>query len=248
MKSIGIIPSRYASTRFPGKPLVEIKGKTMIQRVYEQSVKSIYLSKVIVATDDDRIYNHVKSFGGEVLMTDINHTNGTSRCNEIISLLEKKGENYDIAVNIQGDEPNINPEQIDSVVALFDNSNVQIGTLAKKVSSNDELFDPNVVKVVIGNDYNALYFSRHAIPVLRGIDQDSWLNNFIFFKHIGIYSYRTSVLKAIAIMPVGQLEQAEKLEQLRWLENGISISVDITDYESVAIDTVDDLQKLENIS
>lgn len=248
MKSIGIIPSRYASTRFPGKPLVEIKGKTMIQRVYEQSAKSKILSKLIVATDDERIYNHVKSFGGEVLMTDISHANGTSRCNEIISILEKKGENFDIAVNIQGDEPNINPNQIDSVVTLFKNKKVQISTLAKKISSSDELFDPNVVKVIIGNDNNALYFSRYAIPLLRGIDKVNWLNDFIFYKHIGIYSYRTSVLKAIALMPVGKLEQAEKLEQLRWIENGISISVDITDYESVAIDTVDDLLKLENIS
>lgn len=248
MKSIGIIPSRYASTRFPGKPLVEIKGKTMIQRVYEQSAKSKILSKLIVATDDERIFNHVKSFGGEVLMTNINHTNGTSRCNEIISILEKKGENYDVVVNIQGDEPNINPEQINSVVALFENSNVQIGTLAKKISSSDELFDPNVVKVVIGDDNNALYFSRLAIPALRGIENSKWLNNFTFFKHIGIYSYSTRVLKAISTMPAGKLEQAEKLEQLRWLENGISISIDITDYESVAIDTVDDLQKLENIS
>lgn len=248
MKSIGIIPSRYASSRFPGKPLVEIKGKTMIQRVYEQSVKSKTLSKIIVATDDERIYNHVKSFGGEVLMTDISHPNGTSRCNEIISILEKKGENFDVAINIQGDEPNINPGQIDNVAALFQNNNVQIGTLAKKISYSDELFDPNVVKVVIGNDNNALYFSRHAIPALRGIENSKWLNNFTFFKHIGIYSYRTSVLKAIAVMPVSKLEQAEKLEQLRWLENGIPISVDITDYESVAIDTVDDLLKLENIS
>lgn len=248
MKSIGIIPSRYASTRLPGKPLIIIKGKSMIRRVYEQVAKSQKLSKLVVATDDERIFNHVKGFGGEVLMTDAAHTNGTSRCNEIISLLEKKGESFDVAVNIQGDEPYINPMQIDNIVALFENNKVQIGTLAKKISSGDELFDPNVVKVVLNNENKALYFSRHAIPMLRGIDNVNWLENFVFFKHIGIYGYKTSILKAIVSMPEGKLEQAEKLEQLRWIENGIPVSVDITDYESVAIDTADDLLKLEDIS
>ncbi len=247
MKSIGIIPSRYASTRFPGKPLIDIKGKSMIQRVYEQSAKAKKLAKLVVATDDKRIFDHVKSFGGEVVMTDINHANGTSRCNEVISLLEHK-ENYDVAVNIQGDEPYIDPEQIDSVVALFEDSNAQIGTLVKKISSSAELFDTNVVKVVIASDFKALYFSRQVIPVLRDIDKDNWIDNFVFLKHIGIYGYRTRVLKVITMMPIGRLEQAEKLEQLRWLENNIPISVDITDYESVAVDTVDDLRKLENIS
>lgn len=248
MKSIGIIPSRYSSTRFPGKPLAEIKGKSMIQRVYEQSSKSKKLSKLVVATDDERIYNHVKSFGGDVLMTDIDHTNGTSRCNEILTLLENDGEEFEVAINIQGDEPYINPEQIDSIIALFENSKVQIGTLVKKISSSDDLFNPNVVKAVVGNKNNALYFSRRAIPMLRGIDKDSWLDHFTYFKHIGIYGYKTSVLKAISIMPIGIIEKAEQLEQLRWIENGIPISVDITDYESIAVDTVDDLLKLENIS
>ncbi len=248
MKSIGIIPSRYASTRFPGKPLVDIKGKSMIQRVYEQTVKSKILSKSVVATDDERIYDHVKGFGGEVLMTDISHTNGTSRCNQVIELLENKGENYDVVINIQGDEPYINPEQIDSIVRLFENDKVQIGTLAKEIKSADELFNPNVVKVVLGNDNNALYFSRQSIPMLRGVDDSNWLEEFIFFKHVGIYGYRTNILREIVNMPVSKLEQAEKLEQLRWLENGIPVSVDITDYESVAIDTPDDLLKLETIS
>ncbi len=245
MKSIGIIPSRYASTRFPGKPLVTIKGKTMIQRVYEQAIKSQKLSTVIVATDDNRIYDHVRNFGGKVLMTDNEHPNGTTRCNQIVSLLENKGEYFDIVVNIQGDEPYINPEQIDNVVSIFDNYKVQIGTLAKKISSSDELFDPNVVKVVLNNSYNAMYFSRHPIPMLREADKSNWLDNFTFFKHIGLYAYKTNVLKSIANMPTSKLEQAEKLEQLRWLENGIPISVNITDYESIAIDTIEDLQKLE---
>ena len=245
MKSIGIIPSRYASTRFPGKPLTIIKGKTMIQRVYEQVVKSKKLSTIFVATDDIRIYDHVNSFGGNVLMTDSKHTNGTTRCNQVISILENTGEHFEIAVNIQGDEPYINPEQIDSVISLFENDNVQIGTLAKKITTSDELFDSNVVKVVLNNQNNALLFSRHPIPLLRDIKNEKWLNNFEFLKHIGIYAYKTSVLKNIANMPAGKLEQAEKLEQLRWLENRISISVNITDYESIAIDTPDDLLKLE---
>ncbi len=245
MKTIGIIPSRYASTRFPGKPLVDINGKTMIQRVYEQAVKSQKLSRVIVATDDDRIFNHVKKFGGNVLMTDVEHTNGTTRCNQIISLLEDAGELFDIAVNIQGDEPYINPEQIDSVISLFENTNVQIGTLAKKITDNNELFDSNVVKVIMNNKGKAVYFSRQSIPMLRDVENTKWLENFDFYKHIGLYAYKTTILKEIAIMPASLLEQAEKLEQLRWLENEISISVNITDYESIAIDTQDDLLKLE---
>ena len=245
MKSIGIIPSRYASTRFPGKPLTNIKGKTMIQRVYEQATKSQKLSKVIVATDDKRIYDHVISFGGKVLMTDIDHTNGTSRCNQIISLLESSGEYFDTVVNIQGDEPYIDPIQIDSIVSLFDSKKVQIGTLAKRIVSNDELFNPNVVKVVLNNQKLAMYFSRHPIPMLRGFDNTNWLSNFTFLKHIGIYGFKTDILKNIATMPIGELEDAEKLEQLKWLENGISISVDITDIESIAIDTAEDLLKLE---
>jgi len=245
MKSIGIIPSRYASTRFPGKPLVDIKGKTMIQRVYEQAIKSKRLSYIVVATDDDRIYNHVKSFGGNVLMTDTTHLNGTTRCNQVISLLENQGKHYDVAINIQGDEPYINPIQIDSVISIFDKGNVEISTLAKKIDSDEELFDSNVVKVVFSKYNKALYFSRHAIPMVRGVEKLNWLNNFEFYKHIGIYGYKTDVLKKIADMSTGRLEQAEKLEQLRWLENGISISINITDYESIAIDTKNDLLKLE---
>ena len=248
MRSVGIIPSRYASTRFPGKPLIDIKGKSMIQRVYEQVSKSSLLSEVIVATDDDRIYNHVSSFGGKVLMTSVDHANGTSRCKEVISLLEKNNEFFDVAVNIQGDEPTINPIQIDSVINLFKGNEVQIATLAKKITQSEELFDPNVVKVVITNDKKALYFSRQAIPMIRGIDISAWLAQSTYFKHIGLYGYRVDVLKHIIELPLGNLEQAESLEQLRWLENGICVSVDITDIESIAIDTPDDLLKLETIS
>ena len=248
MKSIGIIPSRYSSTRFPGKPLIDIGGKSMIQRVYEQTLKSKLLSKVIIATDDERIFNHVFSFGGEVIMTDISHTNGTTRCNQVISLLEDNNEEFDVVVNIQGDEPTINPKQIDSVISLFDDSGVEIGTLAKKITLDKELFDHNVVKVVISNNKKALYFSRQVIPMIRDFEKDTWLKKTNYFKHIGIYGYRTSILKQICEMPTGILEQAESLEQLRWLENGISISVNLTDFESIAIDTPEDLLKLETIS
>ena len=217
----------------------------MIQRVYEQAIKSKRLSYIVVATDDDRIYNHVKSFGGNVLMTDTTHLNGTTRCNQVISLLENQGKHFDVAINIQGDEPYINPIQIDSVVSIFDKGNVEISTLAKKIDSDEELFDSNVVKVVFSKYNKALYFSRHAIPMVRGVEKLNWLNDFDFYKHIGIYGYKTDVLKKIANMSTGRLEQAEKLEQLRWLENGISISIHITDYESIAIDTKNDLLKLE---
>ncbi len=245
MKIIGVIPARYASTRFPGKPLVMIDGKSMIQRVYEQASKSNLLNKVVVATDDERIFDHVKEFGGEVLMTSEQHLNGTTRCNEIVSILENLGESFDIVVNIQGDEPRINPHQIDSVAQLFLDSSTDIGTLAKKISSLDELFNSNVVKVVFDINQRALYFSRQAIPYQRGVENAHWLSETDYFKHIGIYGYKTNILKQIVVMPVGKYEQAESLEQLRWLENGLNIKVDITDFESIAIDTPEDLSKLE---
>ncbi len=245
MRCIGIIPARFDSTRFPGKPLADIMGKSMIQRVYEQSLKSKLLSEVVVATDDNRIYDHVLAFGGDALMTGKNHLNGTSRSNEAISLLESRGKYYDSVVNIQGDEPFIDPVQIDTVARMFSQSGIQIGTLVKKINSKSELFDNNVVKVVFSTQKIALYFSRNAIPFQRGIDKESWLQNCTYFKHIGIYGYRVDVLKKIAEMPPGILEKAESLEQLRWLENGINVSVDITDYESISIDTPEDLLKLE---
>jgi 3-deoxy-manno-octulosonate cytidylyltransferase (CMP-KDO synthetase) len=217
----------------------------MIQRVYEQATKSKKLSKIVVATDDKRIFDNVTSFGGQVFMTGSHHQNGTTRCNEVISILKNKGENFDIVINVQGDEPYINPKQIDNTISLFDDDAVQIGTLAKKITSTTELHDPNVVKVILNNKNQALYFSRHAIPMLRGVDSKDWLNFFTYYKHVGIYGYKTNILKLISTMAKGKLEQAEKLEQLRWLENNISVSVNITEFESVAIDTENDLLKLE---
>lgn len=247
-KIIGIIPSRYASTRFPGKPLAVINGKTMIQHVYEQSLKCSMLSKVVVATDDERIYENVTNFGGEAIMTSTNHINGTSRCNEVIEKLESQGVYTDIAINIQGDEPRINPEQITSVAKLFNKDSTEIATLAKAINNYDDLTNPNVVKVVFGKLNNALYFSRQPIPFYRDATINQWLDNAKYYKHIGIYGYRIDVLKRIINLPKGHLENAENLEQLRWLENGINIAIDITEYESIAIDTPKDLLKLETKS
>lgn len=243
MKILGVIPARYASTRFPGKPLIDINGKSMINRVFEQARKATTLSKVVVATDDIRIFDHVKAFGGEVLMTSEDHQNGTSRCLEV---LEKLNENYDAVVNIQGDEPYIEPSQIDKVSSLFAKPETQIATLAKKINSANELFDQNIVKLVFNNQNIALYFSRQSIPLMRDLPKKDWLSQLDFYKHIGIYGYRTDILKEISRLEPGKIEMAEKLEQLRWLENSYQIKVDITDSESIAVDTPEDLLKFNN--
>ena len=243
MKILGIIPSRYASTRFPGKPLAMIDGKSMIQRVFEQAVKSDALTKVIVATDDSRIFDHVESFNGNVVMTSSEHLNGTSRCWEVV---EQSDENYDVVVNIQGDEPFIDPEQINQVVKPFENSGVEIATLVKKIDETAELINPNVVKAVFDREKKALFFSRQPIPFLRGIQQEEWLKKHDYFKHIGIYAYRCDVLKKIVKLEPSELEKAENLEQLRWLENGFKINLQVTAIEAASIDTPDDLLKLTN--
>ncbi|MCB0806309.1 MAG: 3-deoxy-manno-octulosonate cytidylyltransferase [Bacteroidales bacterium] len=247
MKSMGIIPARWGSTRFPGKPLAMIQGKSMIRRVYEQAQKSKWLDDVVVATDDKRIASDVEAFGGQVMMTSSNHNSGTDRCAEVIQKFEKNGEIYDLAVNIQGDEPMIDPEQIDLLIKSFDAPNIQIATLARKIESEDELTSPNVVKVVFSEQNQALYFSRHPIPYQKTVPLSQWLTGFGYFKHIGLYAYRTHILKKIAQLQPGKIEQAESLEQLRWLENGYSIHIKITDRESFAIDTPDDLLKFTNI-
>lgn len=244
MKAIGIIPARFASTRFPGKPLIDIEGKTMIQRVYEQALKSEFLEKVIVATDDSRIEQHVKSFGGNVMITSDLHTSGTERCNEVIQNL--KYHKDDIVVNIQGDEPFINPEQINKLIAgfLLEDDYIQIATLKKKISNQNEIFDSNVVKVVCSTNGNALYFSRSPIPYLRGQNQDKWLMQQVHYKHVGIYAYRVKSLEEIVKLKIGNYEKLESLEQLRWLENNYKIKVIETDKESISIDTPEDLKKI----
>lgn len=243
MKTLGIIPSRYASTRFPGKPLAMIDGKSMIRRVYDQACKANALTRVVVATDDPRIFKHVESFGGQVVMTAESHPNGTSRCWEVVG---QSQENFDAVVNIQGDEPFIDPEQINQLAGQFENSEVEIATLVKKIDSREELFNPNVVKAVFDRQKKALFFSRQPIPFLRGVPQESWLESHDFFKHIGIYGYRFDVLKKIVKLEPSKLEQAEKLEQLRWLENGFQIHVEITKREGISVDIPKDLLKLTN--
>jgi 3-deoxy-manno-octulosonate cytidylyltransferase (CMP-KDO synthetase) len=247
MKILGIIPARYASSRFPGKPLVDINGISMINRVYQQASKTSLLNKVVVATDDKRIYDEVISHGGAAVMTAENHRSGTERCHEVVEKLSASGENYDVAINIQGDEPFIEPSQIDRIAALFTNAEIKIATLVKEIKSDDELFSPNVVKVVLGKDKKALYFSRQPIPYLRGVEQNEWVKIIGFYKHIGIYAYRTEVLAEIVKLPVGKLEDAESLEQLRWLENDFSVYAEETDFESIAVDTPEDLRKIINI-
>lgn len=235
----GIIPARFSSTRFPGKPLVLIDGKTMIQRVYEQSKKSQCLQKVVVATDDERILNHVISFGGEAIMTAVHHQSGTERCAEVAEKISS-----DAYINIQGDEPYIHPEQIDEVALLLQKSEVQIATLIKKITGAEELFNTNKPKVVISNTNKALYFSRQTIPFVRGLEPSQWLSRQDFYKHIGIYGYKRNTLLEIVRLPMSALEKSEALEQLRWLENSYDIHVGITEMESYSVDTEEDLKSL----
>lgn len=235
-----IIPARYASTRFPGKPLVEIQGKTMIQRVYEQASKVVAFNKVIVATDDQRIFDHVLSFGGEVEMTASYHASGTDRCAEVAAKLQ----DIDIVINIQGDEPFIQPVQIEAVINPFlKNKNIAISTLAKKLEDIEAVFYPNVVKVVFNQKQEALYFSRNPIPFVRGVPRENWLEKANFYKHIGLYGFKKETLLKLAQLPKGKLEQVESLEQLRWLEAGYSIYVGLTDLEAIGIDTPEDLER-----
>jgi len=236
-KIVGVIPARYDSTRFPGKPLVDINGKSMIQRVFEQASKVKALTDVVVATDDKRIFDHVNTFG-QAIMTASNHESGTDRCAEISS------SEYDIVINIQGDEPFIYPEQIEELIACFDEGTTQIATLVKQFEVEDELFDSNRVKVVLNKNSEAIYFSRNPIPFLRGVDKGNWLAHQPYYKHVGIYGYKTDILKEITKLPVSLLEKSEGLEQLRWIENGFKIKVNTTTYESPCIDTPEDLEKL----
>ncbi|WP_205502554.1 3-deoxy-manno-octulosonate cytidylyltransferase [Rufibacter psychrotolerans] len=239
MKAVGIIPARFASTRFPGKPLVMLDGKSMIERVYAQAQQA-QLQEVVVATDDERIYQHVLAFGGKVVMTAPHHQSGTDRCQEACSQLP---EAFDVVVNIQGDEPFIQPEQINKVIGCFAQPQAQIATLIKPVQSEEELFNPNSPKVVIGAQQQALYFSRHPIPYLRGVEQQAWLGQHPFYKHIGIYGYRRAVLAELTQLQPSALEKAESLEQLRWLEHGFTIVTAVTELETIGIDTPGDVEK-----
>ena len=241
MEFIAIIPSRYASTRFPGKPLADMDGKPMIQRVYEQVKKAV--AEVWVATDDARIFDVVQSFGGNVVMTSPLHRSGTDRCFEAY---RKIGKNADVVINVQGDEPFIQPEQIDRLKNCFDSPEVQLATLVKpfrKEEGIEALFNPASPKVVINKNFEALYFSRSVIPYVRDIDQSQWLDYHVFYKHIGIYGYRTDILEEIVSLPQSTLEKAESLEQLRWIENGYRIRVGVTNIETIGIDTPQDMER-----
>ena len=244
MKVVGIIPARYYSTRFPGKPLSMIKGKTMIQRVCEQAWKS-KLDAVVVATDDMRIAEEVLSFGGQYVLTDPNHPSGTDRCREALDSLEIQ---YDAVVNIQGDEPFIDPNEINQVVDLISQEGTSLVSLAKRIEDEDELFSPNTVKVGMDKQGNALYFSRNPIPFMRNLDHNKWLARGRFYKHIGIYAYKVETLRRIATMQPTTLETAESLEQLRWLENGLTIRMGITEAENISIDLPSDIVKAEKFS
>ena len=240
MKFIGIIPARYASTRFPGKPLAMLGGRTVIQRVYEQA--AAVLEEAYVATDDERIFKAVEEFGGRVVMTRQDHKSGTDRIEEAA---EKIGTQADVIINIQGDEPFIQKSQIETLKRLFENSETQIGTLGKKFESIEAATNPNSPKIVTDKNGFALYFSRSVIPYIRGKEQAEWLQHFPFLKHLGLYAYRRDVLRQITQLPQSPLEMAESLEQLRWLENGYRIRVGLTDMETVGIDTPDDLRRAE---
>lgn len=241
MKFLALIPARYASTRFPGKPLADIMGKPMIQRVYERVNQAF--DDCYVATDDARIEACVLGFGGRVVMTSDKHRSGTDRCREA---MEKVGGDFDVVVNIQGDEPFIDISQLQQIKSCFDDPKTAIATLIKPFGKHEDIFNPNTPKVVISTDHFALYFSRSVVPYIRGTEPEDWQKKQQFYKHIGLYAYRCPVLQEISSLPAGILEQAESLEQLRWLENGYRIKVAVTECESYAIDTPEDLEAVKN--
>jgi 3-deoxy-manno-octulosonate cytidylyltransferase (CMP-KDO synthetase) len=238
----GIIPARYSSSRFPGKPLVIIGNKPMIQRVYELARGTLDL--VYVATDDARIFDAVTKFGGEAIMTSPDHLSGTDRCAEAVSIINKEsGTLVDIVINIQGDEPFIKSEQISLLMECFDDETVEIATLIRKAEPGEDIFNPNQPKVILNSAGDAIYFSRAAIPFIRDAEKSEWSSKHDFYKHIGLYAYRTETLKKITLLPRSMLEISESLEQNRWIENGYRIRTAVTLWESIGIDTPDDLEK-----
>ncbi len=245
MRALGIIPARYASSRFPGKPLADILGKPMIWHVYTRSRQA--LENVIIATDDQRIFDVARQLDMEVVMTGTNHRSGTERCREALDNYEQQtGQHFDLVINIQGDEPLIDPKIIKTLAESFD-QDTEIATLIRKENERENLFDPNIVKVVVNAENEAIYFSRTAIPYLRDIDPGQWLEHHTFYSHIGIYAYRSDILRKIVNLKPGILEQAEKLEQLRWLENGYTIKTILVDYLGIGVDVPKDLDKVKSI-
>jgi 3-deoxy-manno-octulosonate cytidylyltransferase (CMP-KDO synthetase) len=240
MKIVGIIPARYASTRFLGKPLIDLKGKSMIQHVYERAKKSA-LDKVLVATDDERIFEAVQRFGGEVVMTASSHPSGTDRCWDAFQQLEEK---FDYVINIQGDEPLIEPKQIDELVIALEDNSLELVTQMVKVTNHEQLFNSGEVKIVLNEEDEVIYFSRSAIPFLKNVDPEEWHLHYDYYRHVGMYAYRADVLGKITQLPVSSLEKAESLEQLRWLQNGFKIRCVKTHYESHCIDTPEDVASI----
>lgn len=247
MSILGIIPARFASTRFPGKPLANINGRAMILRVYDQALLSGVFSDVLVATDDRRILDHVTNAGFHAVMTSDSHRSGTDRCLEALKLWEKEtGNIFNHIINIQGDEPFIHPDQIRNVASLLVSGQAQIASLAKLITNQEDIFSPNVVKVVFDNRLDAIYFSRSPVPYLREVNDSQWLKKKVHYKHIGIYGFRQEALKLACSLSEGMLEKLESLEQLRWIENGLKIRIGLTNEESIAIDTPQDLLKITN--
>ena len=243
MKCLVIIPARYASTRFPAKPLALLGGKPIIEHVYGQVSKAV--SDVVVATDDERIMAAVEAFGGRAVMTSTEHQSGTDRCYEA---LQRVGGDYDVVINVQGDEPFIQPEQIEALIACFEDAATDIATMVKPFTVADgieALENPNSPKVVVSRDMKALYFSRSVIPYMRGVEREEWLAKHIYYKHIGLYAFRAKTLAEVTALPQSSLELSEKLEQLRWLENGYVIGVATTERETIGIDTPEDLSRAE---
>lgn len=238
---VGIIPARYASTRFPGKPLIEINGMSMLQRVYEQASKSKLLNRVIVATDDERILQHVRNFGGEVVMTAAHHPSGTDRCWDALQQMDNS---FQYVINIQGDEPFIEPAQVDELAAVLLDGETELATQMIAVDNHEVLFDKGEVKIVLNTANEAIYFSRMVIPYFKGIEETEWHLHHTYYRHVGMYAYRRDILEKITKIQVSALEKAESLEQLRWVENGFKIKCVTTQYESHCIDTPEDVEKV----
>ena len=247
MKVLAVIPARYASTRFPGKPLAMLGDRPIIDYAYAAARFTKGVDRAVVATDDERIFAHVeKMFGeGSVMMTSSEHRSGTDRCGEVVAALEKRGERYDVVINLQGDEPFVESAQLQTLIGCFSDEAVSIATLKTRITSTAELLSPNNVKVVCTTEGKALYFSRQAIPYCRDVDASQWLGEGAYFKHVGIYAFRPQVLAELCAMKQSRLETIEKLEQLRWLEAGYGIAVCETATANIGIDTPADLEAAE---
>ena len=245
MKVLAVIPARYASTRFPGKPLALLGGKPIIQWVWEKVSEMKGITDGVVATDDMRIVQAVKQFGGQVLMTSDQHRSGTDRCGEVLTTMESQGQRYDIVINVQGDEPFVQEEQLQCLIDCFSDPATQIATLRKRITNQEELLSPNNVKVIGTENGRAIYFSRQPLPYLRGVEIEKWIERQDYYKHIGIYAFRSETLHSIVKLQQSPLEKSESLEQLRWLENGYAIRLRDTQIENIGIDTPEDLNKAE---